>query len=432
MSNEFTSKVTVIDSIMGSGKTSFLIDYMNSHTDELFCYITPYRDEIKRVREICSVRYFATPENYDRILKKHVSKREDIISLLDEGLNIASTHALFKTFDNEMVEVLKKHKYTLILDEVMDVVEEINISKDDIQLLINDNVIEIEENNRIKWINEDYNGEFSKYKTQIKNGEVFLYNNAAILWCFPTEVFKHFNKIIISTYLFRGQIQAYYYQMNNIEYEYKSVRFKGIEGFGNLAERKYELCDYIENNDLSHLKDLIHLYDGKLNDIGTKTKRMKNTPLTKTWYDNATNEQLKKVKDNTRSYFMNVCKKKSSEVLWTTFKDRFDDDSKKTKVIPRSYKNGYISSNLRATNEYRNRNTVAYLINKYSNPIIMNFLRSNGAEIDQDVYAVSELIQFVWRSSIRDDKEINLYIPSERMRKLFIEWLNNNLGKGSA
>ena len=40
-------KVTVVDSICGSGKTSWAINYMNDNTDKKFIYITPYLDEIQ-------------------------------------------------------------------------------------------------------------------------------------------------------------------------------------------------------------------------------------------------------------------------------------------------------------------------------------------------------------------------------------------------
>lgn len=426
MSNIFTSKITVIDSIMGSGKTSFLINYMNENIDEKFCYITPYRDEITRVIDNCSVRVFETPRNYDSDNKKVTTKHEDMVSILNKGLNVVSTHALFKTFNDDMKEALSNEKYTLILDEVVDVVEQIKISKDDIQILIDQNIIMVDDNHKIQWIDDNYNGEFSKYRDNIINGEVFLYNGAAILWCFPTEIFKYFDKVIISTYLFRGQIQCYYFQANNMEFEYKSVE-SYTEVVGDSAIINFKLCNYKHNQDLSSIKELINLYDGKLNDIGKKTRRMKNTPLTKTWYDNATNEQLKKIKDNTYNYFRNICKKKYTEVIWTTFKDRFSDESKKIKVIPRGFKNGYIPSNLRATNEYKNRDTVAYLIDKYPSPMITNFLKDKGALINNDAYAVSELVQFVWRSCIRDGKEINLYIPSDRMRKLMNKWLEGDL-----
>jgi hypothetical protein len=45
--------------------------------------------------------------------------------------------------------------------------------------------------------------------------------------------------------------------------------------------------------------------------------------------------------------------------------------------------------------------------------------------INEDEWALSELIQWLFRSAIRQKEEIELYIPSERMRKLLIEWLNN-------
>ena len=44
--------------------------------------------------------------------------------------------------------------------------------------------------------------------------------------------------------------------------------------------------------------------------------------------------------------------------------------------------------------------------------------------IEENKYALSYLIQWLFRSAIRDDKPINIYIPSRRMRELLISWLN--------
>ena len=44
--------------------------------------------------------------------------------------------------------------------------------------------------------------------------------------------------------------------------------------------------------------------------------------------------------------------------------------------------------------------------------------------MDQDGYALSEMLQWIWRSAIRDGKEINLYIPSKRMRTLLTDWID--------
>jgi len=43
------SKITVVDSIMGSGKTSWSIQYINRNVFDNFLYITPFLDEVNRI-----------------------------------------------------------------------------------------------------------------------------------------------------------------------------------------------------------------------------------------------------------------------------------------------------------------------------------------------------------------------------------------------
>jgi len=54
----------------------------------------------------------------------------------------------------------------------------------------------------------------------------------------------------------------------------------------------------------------------------------------------------------------------------------------------------------------------------------VSLLGHRGVMFDQDKWALSEMVQFVWRSAIRDEKPITLYVPSKRMRDLFINWLS--------
>ena len=415
-------KVTVIDSIMGSGKTTSLINMMNENTEEKFIYITPYRDEIDRVISNCPNRYFETPKNFDKMNLKTCTKYEDLIKIIEQDINVVSTHALFQTFDENIIKVLKEHKYTLILDEVAQVVEEINISPDDVRMLINEGVIIINKDKRIIWSDDEYDGEFIKYKEPFKNGEVYLYGNSVIIWCFPCEIFDCFDKVIISTYLFKGQLQCYYFQVNNIEFEYKSA----IKSINNKGEYEFNIVDYTEEYDYKSLSKLINIYEGKLNAIG-EDKDGRKKPLSSTWYKEATGEKLKLVQNNTYNYFRNICNKKSNEVLWTVFKFRAETPETKknrmTKIKPNGYNKSFETCNCRATNKYRERDTIAYLINRYNSPAIINFFKDRGAEVNEDMFALSELLQFIWRSCIRDGKPINVYIPSKRMRTLLKGWL---------
>ncbi|MGY8840942.1 MAG: hypothetical protein ACKVIL_09800, partial [Pseudomonadales bacterium] len=78
----------------------------------------------------------------------------------------------------------------------------------------------------------------------------------------------------------------------------------------------------------------------------------------------------------------------------------------------------------RATNEHRHRTNLAYMINLYMVPIVKTFIESRGVKVDQDQFALSALVQWIFRSAIRDGQPITLFIPSQRMRNLLLAWLN--------
>ena len=95
----------------------------------------------------------------------------------------------------------------------------------------------------------------------------------------------------------------------------------------------------------------------------------------------------------------------------------------KNQVKGKGYTKGFIPANARATNLYKDKINCAYLINMYSNPMILKFFKNKGVNINEDDYALSCLIQWLFRSAIRENKNINLYIPSSRMRNLLKKWL---------
>lgn len=64
------------------------------------------------------------------------------------------------------------------------------------------------------------------------------------------------------------------------------------------------------------------------------------------------------------------------------------------------------------------------MIDLYMVPVVKMFIESRGVKVDQDQYALSALVQWIFRSAIRDGKPINLFIRSERMRGLLLDWLN--------
>ena len=51
----------------------------------------------------------------------------------------------------------------------------------------------------------------------------------------------------------------------------------------------------------------------------------------------------------------------------------------------------------------------------------------NNINVDEDYYALDKLIQWIFRSQLRDELPINIYIPSSRMRELLTKWMDGEL-----
>lgn len=285
---------------------------------------------------------------------------KDLKQLILNERDIAATHALFQKADDELIELIKAGNYTLILDEVMNVVEQYELNKDDFKWLCDSGMVLVDEKTGlIRWNNE---GEYqeTRYK-DIKNlaesNNLYYFENTVLFWTFPISVFKAFKEVYIMTYLFECQQQKYYYNIYKINYEYKSIQ--------SSSEGLYYLSDYEKTNNaaLSELKSLINIYEGKLNNIGEDKFAMSNS-----WFRKSKNEQLvKKLQNNATTYFKNNVKTPTKLNMWTCFKD----DTPKLKG--KGYTKGFVSVNARATNEFKEKESLAYLVNRFMHPYEKKF-----------------------------------------------------------
>lgn len=392
--------VKICDAPMGAGKTSAAINYMNQHWEKNFLFVTPYLSEVERVCSACAEREFVAPEN------KGKGKLEDLIHQVMLRNCIASTHALLSTYNNAAASVIKDAGYTLILDEVANVLDIVEISKADVLGILNNWATYDKDTGRVIWLDDTYSGKFNNIKRMAQSNRLIFFNNAFLFWEFPVDVFEAFDEVIILTYMYECQIQAYYFKAHGIEmqptyidnstgsylFTENEVKYSFMQNF----VKKINVCDH-----------------AKLNMIGDKKGS-----LSKSWYTRVKKSiSLKRLKDNMYNYFYNICKAKSNDVLWTTFKDYSRSTS------PRSYSKGYLPCTMRASNSYRDRNCLAYCVNIFINPVISQYFYSKGIVVDQDRYALSTLVQWIWRSAIRDGKDINIYLPSKRMRTLLLNWI---------
>ena len=191
---------------------------------------------------------------------------------------------------------------------------------------------------------------------------------------------------------------------------------------------------------------VISIYDGVANAIGEKKYA-----LSSTWYSTATSTDLKAVQKGFNTFYK-ATKNNSRRLMWTTYKDYQDalciygakyirkltkdekyalENNSKSENTELNKLQCFVSCSCRATNDYADRNMLAYLVNRFYNPLIKGMFRDKyNIRLNEDRFALSEMIQWIWRSRIRknqlplEERNISLYIPSQRMRNLMQQWLS--------
>lgn len=389
---------------MGSGKTSWSIQHINRNSFENFLYITPFLDEVNRIIK-------STTRDFKQPINRGNGKLDSINELLACQSDIASTHELFKHLDEESRENIKNGRYTLILDEVLNVIEPYdNIRNDDMKLLKESGCVTVDDDGFVIWNKEkmDYDTKYNEIKILADNRSLIYINQKLLLWRYPPEIFTLFDKIYILTYLFESSILKNYFDLYQIEYEQKSISEQNGE---------YHITDFFVPETSIYIEK-INIYDGKLNE----NVYQKINGLSVTWFRAKINQDnIKQIKRNLYNYFSNILNAKAETIMWTTFKDY------RSKLKGKGYSNQFVSYNCRSTNDYDDRFNLAYCVNVYLHPGITQFFKQRGINIDEDLYGLSEMIQWIWRSRIRKGENINIYIPSMRMRNLLNAWMKMNL-----
>ena len=385
---------------MGSGKTSAAINMMNEEVDKKFVFVTQLLAETNRIRKACAARDFIEPQS------ERSNKLENIQYLLARGKNIASTHALFARYNEEILQSIREQHYVLVLDEVVNVLEFIKETPDDVNDLFASGRLIIDPETRIvKTNNAPYVGKHSDTIEKIESGCVTFEDDKLIVWQMPIELFSAFDEVYVLTYMFKAQLQYLYYKMHNVDVQYIGV-VKNGGGYQFTAEPQ----------DYSYIRipKITFLEDAKLNAIGKRR-----TALSATWHDNNKhNDSMIQLQKNLYNVFNNRWKESAANTrLWTTF------DKTHKELSGNGYASRFLAFNARATNDYSETRYLAYCVNVYYSPAIMNFFKARGFDINIDEHALSDMVQWIWRSAIRNGHPIWIYIPSSRMRQLLKDWL---------
>lgn len=427
--------IKVYDAMMGSGKTTRIIEEIQkADHSQKFIFITPLLTECHRIAgtvyeesdiykrpiildsDDTSILYQYREEDTplrNKIFKhpyfsKAGGKAESLPVLIKNKDNIVSTHQLFVNLTTKVLEAAKD--YILVIDEMLSIYEiYTQYSLEEINTMLSNKWITLDEKDGItlrfhrEYYGANIDGRDPTENTYYENfanlcdlGQLMLIDNKVVIWELAAEALSSFKEVWIATYMFEDNIMSTYLKAHGIEYETIT--------FGKKP---------------SEIKHLINIYEdigrSNLNTIGDKNSAL-----------SATNCKITAVKDtlanNLDNFVRNKIKCKKSDLIWTSFK------SGKTRIQKNStnnYANQWIPYNTKATNEFGNIHNVVYLCNIYPNPELVKASSARGFSVNENIYALSEMVQFIWRSAIRNEEPINIYVPSSRMRTLLNSWLND-------
>lgn len=407
--------IKIIDSMMGTGKTSGIFKMMREgqHLNR-YLYISLFLDEVGdgntgvkgRIQKELPEMDFKMPQNTGS------GKLESLKKMVSNRCNISSTHALFGIFDKELVDMLVTQGYTLIIDEAVDCISLFpEVNKSDIHILLSGNVITIEPSGRIVWDEGKYpqhNGKYSNIRELCAMGSLYLHDNVVIIWEYPPKLLELLPDVYVITYLFEGSTMSSWMKINELGYEYADNNKFGLKSEAEVKELARANLTLLTPPSLNKIKQTRYTFSAG-------------------WHEDVNKDNAALVKSILRSTIVSQGAK-SGDVFWTSFL------SSRLKLqgagYTKSVKGGlepFLPFTTKATNNYRDYWLCMYTVNLFKNPVEVNYLRSRGVQFDEDSFALSQMIQFIWRGCIRGGRPMKVLILSNRMRKLLTDWLNEGV-----
>ena len=406
-----STPITIKDYPCGSGKTTSMINCFKE--EEKYLVILPYLKEVDRVILNTNNVTFVQPTPDDTI--SH-TKSESLRDFLLLGKNIATTHSMYERLVPLSEEGLIED-YNIIIDEVPEVVQSVSRkSKTSIKdFYIDGGYIEVTANGLVtatdKWRQkkEEVADTLStNILTFAETGCLYLLGEQMFIWAMPSKLLQSGKSVTIMTFKAEGSMLSSYLKKLSLPFIVQKDKQKEKA----FREQASELINLQNIPNISKLK---LSYSGQQQGMRSKEYCSKLSGSLK----NLRGRQLKGLD--------------LSNVLLTCKKDAWVKDNGKAGVFAQGSKmfenTNWIANTTRGTNEYAHCSHLIYLYDQHVNPVVARWLNEHTRSFD-DAYALTELIQWVWRSRIRRGEPITLYLPAPRMRSIFIDWLEGWDSKG--
>lgn len=418
-----TPEVTIKDRHCGYGKSTEMIDSLSP--DRSYLIVVPLNSEVRRFidkapRDVNLVEPVSTRDEdpSKRATATHDRKRDHLRELLEGGHSIVTTHALF-TDIAYLAHGGLLLGYDVLVDEVLSVAhsvtqEVMNSGKGvSIQswkgLYIEHGFATVDPDTGMvhptdEWERKQHLPELSDTLFNMAKAEsLFAVGDNVLVWELPPILLKAVGSLTIYTFLAEGSLMAGFMRRNGINFTHDRDP-KSERQFREKAKRLIEVRDIPSVNRL-------------------KLSYSSQQRMTKADHKKVSGA-LKRIRERLlRGVPMENVMITSGKDMWFTSNGRPGPFATGSRLFEST---NWVPNTTRGTNDYRHCTHLIYLWDQNLNPRIAEFLGVDSQR-HRDMYAISELIQWVYRSQVRDGQPIILYLPSGRMRKLLQRWLDGDL-----
>ena len=345
------------------------------------------------------------------------NKSESLEELLLLGVNIVTTHKLY----TDVAHMARKgllSDYHIIIDEVLDVCKVVSdkSSTSVRELYLGPKYIRVDEKDGKVVATQKWDNQKDDIKDTLdhriynyaKAGCLYLLNDMFFIWALPPALLRNGLSVTIMTYKAQGSIFELYLEKLGIKPKHK------------VCTDEEEAVFIRKAKELITVKTIPSLEKMKFN-FGGQQRFKKFPNCSKKVSTAPKNLKERDLKDIPTNEVVLTCVKS----LWYKSGGKNSKDPKPGpfSINSRMFKGTqWISNTTRGTNNYSHCSTLIYLYDQHPHPHLVNWLDAGGVNFS-DKYALTELIQWIWRSRVRNDQPITIYMPSERMRDILDNWL---------
>ena len=402
----------VVDAVMGSGKTNAIIEYINQATHPTII-IVERQSEVDRLSSACP-NLVSLSDVSD---ETGISRAQALEDCTDTGLSIVSTHQLMRRWSNRFLLSVERFRYELIIDETLSgVLTQVGVKTSDLNQYLDSGHIQQLPSNEFKKVSleKPLHSKYNSLESTINNKDCYLFDmysdesdesKYALIEAPRSEMFEVFTKITVLTYLFEGSLLRSYFDLHNINYD----KFSIVDG----------VIDYYSARNGSAYKELIVIYQGKHNRFHCKRGHSREG-LSKTWSEKSPNQSktAKALRNVFNSWSSLGCTSESfAYTFHKDYQERVHTSYVGSSKSNRQYHNinerksmsntdkrkvTFLPQTIRGTNDFSHKQFMAYLPNTFMNPVIQNFLREHDLVVNEETFALSQMIQWLWRGCIRN------------------------------